>query len=52
MPYCRIFALRIACNFLMASHICFRYWEFWSLGGNIKVILSSFTFLREARATS
>ena len=60
-------------NFLMSSLICFRYWEFWSLGGlenlynivrisespnlpaakaNIKVILSSFTFLREVRATS
>ena len=23
----------LACNFLMASHICFRCWEFWSLGG-------------------
>ena len=33
MLYCRIFALRFACNFLMASLICFRYWEFWSLGG-------------------
>ncbi len=65
--------LFLACNFPMASLICFRYWEFWSLGGlenhynilrisespnlpaakaNIKVILSSFTFLLEARATS
>ena len=23
----------LACNFLIASHICFRYWEFWILGG-------------------
>jgi len=23
----------LACNFLMASLICFRCWEFWSLGG-------------------
>ena len=23
----------LTCNFLMASHICFRYWESWSLGG-------------------
>ena len=26
-------ASRLACNFLMVSLICFRYWEFWSLGG-------------------
>ncbi len=64
---------RLAYNFLWTYLICFRYWEFWSLGGlenlynilrisespnlpaakaNIKVILSSFTFLLEARATS
>ena len=23
----------LACNFLMVSLICFRYWGFWSLGG-------------------
>ena len=27
------FSTLLACNFLVTAHICFRCWEFWSLGG-------------------
>ena len=39
-------SLPLAYNFFMTSHICFRYWEFWSLGG----LEDFYNFLRNSES--